>query len=329
MQVTLLYYDPHHTALGQPLEAGKRIIFGSGLRADLLVSGDGIAEAHFAIENDGEGVWVHQLVDSMAPVLLNDRPVTKSEIDDGDTVAAGNTKVRIQIRNRDLSKAPVPQQPLAANSKSFPPVVKPKQVPRVVGQLLPTGLAVYRTPDGTVTVHEVIKILLTKFEPVVLANFRVTGDTPPESLMGEDLLIAAPKEITYANSLHLVFPGDFRVVDPTSDTFGAPDSQRDALLKLFHQLRPKTGVILAFTNTAKPEVLKSIGFRRGFYCSPDSFEMFLRQGSRELAHALIERFSAVLIGRATDDGWTLYVDSETSAVVRDLETLNISAAMVS
>lgn len=325
MQVTLLYFDRNHTALGRPLEAGDRLLFGKGERADLLVSGDDIADVHFSIENDGRLVWVHPLVDAMAPVLLNERPVEKSEVDDGDTVAAGNTKVRVQIRDRDRSSVAIasPQlQPAPASSAS-------EVHSRVVDRELPTGLVMYQDPDRRTSLATVLEQLLAKFKPMLLANFRSASQKPPEWLAADDdLLAAAPAEITAENSLYLIAPADVSFGDDTTLPADSLDKQCEELLKIYHSLRPRAAVILALVKTSKAEVLKSIGFRRGFYCSLDGLEMFLRQGSRELAHSLIAGMNALLIARAGDTDWTIYANPSLAPTIEDLGLTRRSSAPV-
>ena len=249
MQVTLLYYDKNHTALGRPLEAGERLLFGKGDRADLLVSGDDIADVHFSIENDGRLVWVHRLVDAMAPVLLDERPVEKSEVDDGDTVAAGNTKVRVQIRGRDRIPA------AAAASHIAPPSLNnsaAEHPPRIVDRELPTGLVMYFDPDHHMTLATILEQLLTKSEPLLLANFRAAGAKPPAWLAADDdLLAVAPLEITAENSLHLIAPADVPFGDGTALPVDALVSQSEELLKIYHGLRPRAAVILALVKTSK------------------------------------------------------------------------------
>jgi hypothetical protein len=54
--------------------------------------------------------------------------------------------------------------------------------------------------------------------------------------------------------------------------------------------------------------LKSIGFHRGFYCSADALEMFLTQGSPDLAKALVEGLHAIFIARGGNAHWALYAN---------------------
>ena len=310
MQVTLLYYDKAHAALGRPLLAGERVIFGRGDRADFQVSGENIAEAHLSIENDGQGVWAHRLVDSMAPVMLNELPLEKSEVDDGDIVTVGNTKIRLQIRNRALAstRQPEPKTPPAKTNEAL----------QIVGRELSTGLVLYHDPSLKTPVQEVAKRLLSKLEPLLFANFRAAGEMPAPPLACEDLLAQAPAEIRDGNSLHLVAAADLVVGDSVAPLTESPELLRDRLLELFHKLRLRKGGILAFTKAPKEEILKAASFRRGFYCSADALEMFLRQGSRELAQGLVNECSAILIVRDNDENWSLYASPRLAPSSSDL-----------
>src|SRR4051794_31904497 len=135
MQVTLLYYDKVHGALGKPLAPGERVVFGRGDRAGLQLSGDDIAEAHLAIENDGNIVWAHRLADSMAPVFLNEHLLEKSELSDGDIMLVGNAKVRVQIRNRTVAARRQPA-PISLPTKS-------REAAHAISRELSTGLILY------------------------------------------------------------------------------------------------------------------------------------------------------------------------------------------
>jgi hypothetical protein len=278
------------------------MLFGQGDRADFPVSGDGIAAVHFAIESDGQLVWVHRLADTTAPVLVNEKPVEKAELRNGDTVTAGNTKVRIQIqgRNRDkpVQKTPPPAPPRVATPQS-----------QIVPRDLPTGLTMYHDPGLGTSLATVLELLQLRFAPLLIANFRLAGVNPPDWIAAnDDLLAAAPAEVTDQHSLHLLAAEDIPLPDGNLSPLDSRGPQRAALLELYHQLRPHAAAILAFAKASKSDVTKSIGFRRGFYCSADSLEMFLARGSRELARSLVDGMHAILIARNGDLHWTLYAN---------------------
>jgi hypothetical protein len=154
---------------------------------------------------------------------------------------------------------------------------------------------------------------------VVLANFRLAGQKPPEWIAAsDDLLLAAPAEVTDAHSLHLLAAEDIPIAEGTDPTLNSQGLQRAKFLELYHQLRPHSAAVLALLNGSKDDVLKAISFRRGFYCSADGLEMFLKQGSRDLARSLVDGFHGLLIARNGDADWALYANPKLAPTLADL-----------
>jgi hypothetical protein len=231
--------------------------------------------------------------------------VEKSEINDGDTVAAGNTKVRVEIKGRDRRQPiSVPAPPPTAAEKLVVP-----SATNLIARDLPTGIVMYCDPAGGTPVTDVIERLLTRSEPLVIANFRVAGQKPPDWLAAEDdLLAAVPEDMSEELSLYLISPSDIPLPGGSAPPMGAVKQQRAMLLELYHELRPRAAAVLAFTKASKDDVLNATRFRRGFYCSADGLEMFLSMGSKQLAKALVDELHAILIARTGDTSWALYAN---------------------
>ncbi|MBN1853266.1 MAG: hypothetical protein JW829_11100 [Pirellulales bacterium] len=153
---------------------------------------------------------------------------------------------------------------------------------------LPTGLVRWDDPDKETGLAEVLDRLCKKFTPLLMANFRLAGEELPEWLNEEDdLLSGSPDKLLKENSLHVIAVEEIPAEDLAAEE--TPEEQHAVrtakLLSLHDAVRKKSAGLLLFGKASKDEVLAAIRFHRGFYCTAKGLEMFLNQGSKDLASA--------------------------------------------
>jgi len=89
--------------MGRRIEVypGHNISFGRTVKADIAVPGDGyMSGRHFAVENNGETLFVHDLGSSNG-TFVNGVRVDRAPAGAQDLVAAGSSKFRVYIEEED------------------------------------------------------------------------------------------------------------------------------------------------------------------------------------------------------------------------------------
>ena len=89
--------------MGRRIEVypGHSISFGRTVKADIAVPGDGyMSGRHFAVENTGDTLFVHDLGSSNG-TFLNGNRVDRSPAGPLDLIAAGSSKMRVHIEAED------------------------------------------------------------------------------------------------------------------------------------------------------------------------------------------------------------------------------------
>ena len=305
MQVTLIHRDPVVFPSSNRLTPNKPISLGRSADADLRISGDAIADIQFTVQFDGRVIKLRNLAPNGAKILVNDAAVHDAELRDGDVVTVGNTRVEVLVER--------PAASAEARGLMLPPSVP------LTCRELPTGLVAYEDATREISLDAALTWLSVHFQPLLLANFEAAGQDAPAWLSPEEnLLKAASPEQIGKNCLYLLAPGDVPADgDEPSDPADRAIAATARLLKVYHALRPYSAAVLLFGNGNKQEVDKAIGFRRGFYASATCLELFLRQGSVELARGLIEGLHAIVIAGG-DASWTAYANPKLVHTAADL-----------
>lgn len=301
MRVTLLYADTNYSSYFKDLRAGQCAAFGSGARADFGVSGPGVGEVHFQIENDGHRVEVRRVGSMPCPVTVNGDATTAAELEDGDVVGAGNTQVKVRIARA----APAEEAAEAAAAEAKRCVV--------TAEALPTGLSRWADPEQEVPLGEAVDRLVGKFPALQMANFLLAGETRPDWLAEDaDLLAEMPGGVAAEHSLHLIAAEDIPLasIEPALPGESSHPPQLSALLGLFDKLRSKSAASLLFGDATKDDVLEAIKFHRGFFSTAKGLEMFLKQGSPDLAQKLVGASTAILVAGAGKLGWAIYASPD-------------------
>jgi hypothetical protein len=134
--------------------------------------------------------------------------------------------------------------------------VPPTKAGQIVPRELPTGVTLYRDPAGRTPAATVLDQLMQRCQPLLIANFRLAGLKPPEwTTAGNDLLAAAPANVTSEHSLHLLVADDIQLPGSGAPSPDGQGLQRAKLLQLYHQLRSHSAAVLAFATASKDDVL--------------------------------------------------------------------------
>ena len=84
---------------------GHSISFGRTVKADIAVPGDGyMSGRHFAVENTGDTLFVHDLGSSNG-TFLNGNRVDRAPAAEQDLIAAGSSKMRVYLEEEDPAAA--------------------------------------------------------------------------------------------------------------------------------------------------------------------------------------------------------------------------------
>ncbi|MCC6409939.1 MAG: FHA domain-containing protein, partial [Planctomycetes bacterium] len=85
-------------AKGAPVELprqGVLTIGSDGVRADLCVDGQGVADVHCAIGKSKSGGWALKDLGSQYGTLVNGKPVSATRLEAGDVIALGSRRLRV------------------------------------------------------------------------------------------------------------------------------------------------------------------------------------------------------------------------------------------
>lgn len=297
MRVVLIHSDQEFPSAHKDLATGRRMLFGSGRQADFGVSGEDVAPLHFQIAFDGNRVRLKNLAAAKAPVLVNGAPIDEADLFDNDVVQVGRSQVAVRITG---AVAAASDEAEDASDSGI----------TLQNQDLPTGLTHWIDPTATSKVIDVIDQLLEKFEPVVAANFRAAKLAMPDWLEeSSDLLGGAPATLRAEASLHLFAADDI----PIKDAADSPQSRAASvaeLIALYAELRKHDAASILWTTASKDETVEAIHYHRGFFSRARSLEMFLQQGSPDLAQKLMAGAAAILIAGAAPTDWSLYANPE-------------------
>ncbi|MDM4014754.1 FHA domain-containing protein [Roseiconus lacunae] len=103
------------------IQNGERARFGSNAAADVYLADPEMAEIHFEVVFQGEEPQL-QALDDTAPTLVNDKPVLKSTVVNGDQISAGQSRMSVSIPS---AKEPEFEADPDPESKSSPEPTPP------------------------------------------------------------------------------------------------------------------------------------------------------------------------------------------------------------
>ncbi|MDP6540375.1 MAG: FHA domain-containing protein, partial [Planctomycetota bacterium] len=93
--------------------SGRLVIGSSAQKADLVLTGQGVAEVHCALGRARNGGWALKDLGSEYGTIVNGQRVSQKRLSAGDVITLGSRRLEIVDPARDESAVPRPPEPAA------------------------------------------------------------------------------------------------------------------------------------------------------------------------------------------------------------------------
>ena len=117
-------------------ETGKLVIGASTERADLVLEGEGVDDAHCAIGRARKGGWAVKDLGSRTGTRLNGKPVSAARLGPGDEVGVGSRRLRLRVESGTVTGAGAPRPGTTAGPAAPEPAPEADHPERIGGYLI-------------------------------------------------------------------------------------------------------------------------------------------------------------------------------------------------